>query len=153
MLDKKDVVRNPSVVGGAAGSHARSVTCQPCNTITYRRIVGRARLQDCPPGDAVTYKVPPTTEGLPFYSLWWGRTPLPRHDSCISVGDVSNVQLLASPDPTMCLLPKGWRVAFIETDLSADRHLCAEQTDQHGSCIACGYCFRKSTGNVVFRVD
>jgi len=63
-----------------------------------------------------------------------------------------NVELFASIDPTMPLPSKDWRIAFIETDERANGPLCAEQTGQHDSCLACGYCFRTTKGNVVFRV-
>jgi len=63
-----------------------------------------------------------------------------------------NVELLASTDPTMPLPPKGWRTAFIETDARATGMLCKEQTQQQETCLACGYCFRNSKGDVTFKV-
>ena len=65
---------------------------------------------------------------------------------------LDNVQVFASTDPTMPLPPDRWRVAFIETDPRATGVLCKEQTQQHESCLACGYCFREHAGNVVFKV-
>ncbi len=62
-----------------------------------------------------------------------------------------NVELLASTDSTMPLPPKGWRVAFVQSDPRASGLSCKEQSQQEASCLACGYCFRQSTGNVVFR--
>ena len=65
---------------------------------------------------------------------------------------LKNVQLFASTDPTMPVPPEGWRVAFIETDKRASGLPCSEQTEQYESCLACGYCFRETKGNVIFRV-
>ena len=66
--------------------------------------------------------------------------------------ELSNVQLMASTDRTMPLPPKGWRVAFIETDSRAHGMRCSEQTEEQESCLACGYCFRKDKGDVIFKV-
>jgi hypothetical protein len=65
---------------------------------------------------------------------------------------LSNVQLFASTDPTMPLPPEGWRVAFVDTDPRARGILCSKQTEEEDSCLACGYCFRQDTGDVIFRV-
>lgn len=63
-----------------------------------------------------------------------------------------NVQLFASTDPAMPLPPEGWRIAFIDVDPRADGLPCKEQSGDQESCLDCGYCFRKNTGNVVFKV-
>jgi len=65
---------------------------------------------------------------------------------------LSNVQLIASTDPSMPLPPAGWRVAFVEADARARGILCSKQTEEEASCLACGYCFRQNTGDVIFRV-
>ncbi len=62
-----------------------------------------------------------------------------------------NVELFASTDTTMPLPPKGWRVAFIEGDDRATGLACPHQEGQVASCLECGYCFRKKTGNVIFK--
>jgi hypothetical protein len=64
----------------------------------------------------------------------------------------SNVQLFASTDSTMPLPPEGWRRAFIEEDPRAEGMPCKEQQQKAASCLACGYCFRKQEGNVVFKI-
>ena len=43
---------------------------------------------------------------------------------------LDNVQVFGSVDPTTGMPPKGWRVAFINTDGRADGLLCPEQTGQ-----------------------
>lgn len=63
-----------------------------------------------------------------------------------------NVQLLASTDPDMPLPPADWRAAFIEIDPRASGMPCRHQQGQVESCLECGYCFRESEGNVVFKV-
>ena len=63
-----------------------------------------------------------------------------------------NVVLFASTDPTMPLPPEGWRVAFVDTDPRARGILCSKQTEEEDSCLACGYCFRRDSGDVIFRV-
>jgi len=65
---------------------------------------------------------------------------------------LEHVHLFASTDPTMPLPPRGWRIAFIETDSRSRGMMCKEQTDQEESCLACGYCFRRGHGDVVFRI-
>jgi len=63
-----------------------------------------------------------------------------------------NIQLFASTDYTMPLPPEGWRVAFIENDPRANGMPCKEQQEEAASCLTCGYCFRKKTGNVVLKI-
>ena len=65
---------------------------------------------------------------------------------------LSNVQVFASTDRSMPLPPEGWRVAFVDTDPRARGILCSNQTEEEDSCLACGYCFRQDTGDVIFRV-
>jgi hypothetical protein len=65
---------------------------------------------------------------------------------------LSNVQLIASTDPTMALPAEGWRVAFVDADPRARGILCSKQTEEEDSCLACGYCFRRESGDVIFRV-
>jgi len=66
--------------------------------------------------------------------------------------DLPNMQLLASTDPTMPLPPDGWRVAFVLTDPRARGMLCNFQGGEEDSCLACGYCFERDKGNVIFKV-
>jgi len=66
--------------------------------------------------------------------------------------DESNMNLLASTDPGMPLPPPGWRTAFIEGDPRATGMLCSHQEAKADSCLACGYCFRQKSGNVIFRI-
>jgi hypothetical protein len=63
-----------------------------------------------------------------------------------------NVTLFASVDPTMPDPPDGWRIAFVEGDPRANGLPCKEQHGQAVSCLECGYCFRASKGNVVFKI-
>ncbi|MBM4049590.1 MAG: hypothetical protein FJ279_31225 [Planctomycetes bacterium] len=65
---------------------------------------------------------------------------------------LENMQLMASTDPAMPLPPSGWRVGFVDADPRAQGMLCGEQTEQQESCLACGYCFQRSEGDVIFRV-
>ena len=66
--------------------------------------------------------------------------------------NLPNVELFASTDPTMPLPPEGWRVAFVDSDPHARGIPCSNQTKPEDSCLACGYCFRQDTGDVIFRV-
>lgn len=89
-------------------------------------------------------------------TLFWGytrswaapelREPLER------LRDQPNIQLFASVDPTMPLPPRGWRRAYVATDSRALGISCSRQIGQHGSCLVCGYCFRRRWGDVVFQV-
>ena len=63
-----------------------------------------------------------------------------------------NMELFASLDSSMPLPPEGWRRAFIENDPRAEGMPCKEQQQEADSCLACGYCFRRQKGNVVFKV-
>lgn len=65
--------------------------------------------------------------------------------------DLDNVQLFASTDPTMPLPGKDWRRAFLASDPRARGLLCRAQTEDQTVCLDCGYCFRRSRGDVVFR--
>jgi len=65
---------------------------------------------------------------------------------------LSNVRLLGSTDPTMPLPPEGWCVAFVDADPRVRGILCSKQTDEEDSWLACRYCFRKDTGEVIFRI-
>lgn len=66
---------------------------------------------------------------------------------------LKNVQLFASLDPTMAEAPPaGWRVAYLEHDPRARGLACPEQRGARSSCLACGYCFRRRAGDVIFRV-
>ena len=65
---------------------------------------------------------------------------------------LDNMELFLSTDPTMSLPPKGWRIAFIESDPRANGILCKEQTGEVESCLECGYCFKENRGDVVFKV-
>ncbi|MFC1735532.1 hypothetical protein ACFL1X_05405 [Candidatus Hydrogenedentota bacterium] len=63
-----------------------------------------------------------------------------------------NVQLFASLDPDMPHPPKDWRAAYVKTDKRAKGNPCSQQAGTKTSCLECGYCFRKKTGDVVFKV-
>ena len=52
----------------------------------------------------------------------------------------------------MPLPPKGWRAAYIIKDIRAQGRLCSQQTGSQESCLACGYCYRQTRGDVVFHV-
>lgn len=65
---------------------------------------------------------------------------------------LKNVELFASVDSDMPLPPEDWRVAFIEGDSRVSGLDCPHQQGQVASCLDCGYCFRKKTGNVVFQI-
>jgi hypothetical protein len=66
---------------------------------------------------------------------------------------LQNMQLFASMDVTIIEpAPEGWRVATIEPE-GRDRGMkCLEQVGKAADCQACGYCFRKTRGNVVFQI-
>lgn len=64
----------------------------------------------------------------------------------------NNMQIFASVDPTMPLPPAGWRIAFIEGDERAVGIHCPEQHGASTSCLSCGYCFRRQSGDVIFKV-
>jgi hypothetical protein len=66
--------------------------------------------------------------------------------------DLPNMQLIASTDATMPLPPEGWRVAFVLTDPRARGMFCNSQAGEEDSCLACGYCFDRDKGNVIFKV-
>ena len=63
-----------------------------------------------------------------------------------------NIQLFASVDPDMDLPPREWRRAYVNTDARAVGIACGKQIGEHGSCLACGLCFRRRWGDVVFKV-
>jgi hypothetical protein len=63
-----------------------------------------------------------------------------------------NMRLFASTDPGMPLPPPDWRMAFIETDPRAHGAPCRHQQGEVDSCLECGYCFRETAGNVVFKI-
>jgi hypothetical protein len=64
-----------------------------------------------------------------------------------------NIQIFASMDATIEEpAPEGWRVATIKPE-GRDRGMkCLEQVGTAADCQACGYCFRKTRGNVVFQI-
>jgi hypothetical protein len=64
-----------------------------------------------------------------------------------------NIQLFASMDVTIIEpAPEARRVATIEPE-GRDRGMkCLEQVGKAADCQACGYCFRKTRGNVVFQI-
>ena len=66
--------------------------------------------------------------------------------------DLGNVQLFASADPSMPLPPRGWRVAFVNTDSRAIGIPCSTQMQEKGNCQVCGYCVFRNFGNVIFKV-
>lgn len=72
-----------------------------------------------------------------------------------------NMQLFASiDDDTPELPPKGWRVAWLcDADSVSElilnlRHtlLCPEETGAQPNCEACGYCFKATSGDVIFQL-
>ena len=64
-----------------------------------------------------------------------------------------NMQLFASMDITIIEpAPEGWRVATIEPDPRYRGMKCLEQVGKMPDCQACGYCFRKTRGNVIFQL-
>lgn len=89
-------------------------------------------------------------------TLFWGYSRswtvphlLPALDRLRSL---PNVQIFASLDATMPSPPEGWRVAFVESDVRAYGLPCRQQHGQEASCLACGHCFRRNRGHVVFNV-
>jgi len=73
-------------------------------------------------------------------------------DPLIQLKALPNVELFASTDPTMPLPFPDWRGAFVNTDKRANGLLCRQQEGILSSCLTCGYCFRKKSGNVIFKV-
>lgn len=65
---------------------------------------------------------------------------------------LKNIQLFASVDSTMPDPPAHWRKAYIHTDSRAKGIHCPEQSGSLPSCLHCGYCFRKRTGDVIFQI-
>jgi hypothetical protein len=64
-----------------------------------------------------------------------------------------NMQLFASIDATIEEpAPEGWRVAIIDPDQRYQGMQCLEQIGKAADCQACGYCFWKTSGNVVFQL-
>lgn len=62
-----------------------------------------------------------------------------------------NVQLFASMDDSITESPPaGWRVAYISPDARFKGMKCLEQEGKMSDCKACGYCFKKTRGNVEF---
>ena len=64
---------------------------------------------------------------------------------------LENVQLFGSTDPTMCVPPSTWRVAFIADDPRANGITCKKQCEKAESCMDCGYCYQADSGNVIFK--
>ena len=64
---------------------------------------------------------------------------------------LKNFQLFFSVDPTMPLPPEG-RVAFIETDKRSNGIMCLEQTRKKNTCLECGYCYKNTKKNVIFKI-
>jgi hypothetical protein len=91
----------------------------------------------------------PQTRFWSYSRSWVVPELLPSLEQLRALG---NVEIFASTDPTMPLPSKGWRVAFIETDSRARGMRCSEQTEQQESCLACGYCFSRDKGDVIFKV-
>ncbi len=89
-----------------------------------------------------------------FYTRSW-RVPelLPWLEA---LRQLPNVQLIASVDPECEMPPEGWRRAWFDTDERAPRSgvaptvPCPEEVGKLPNCEACGYCFRKTRGDVVF---
>lgn len=65
---------------------------------------------------------------------------------------LANVQLFASVDATMPVPPSNWRAAYVADDSRANGLPCRQQHGQETSCLACGYCFRRQEGDVVFQI-
>ena len=84
------------------------------------------------------------------YTRSWAAAEL--REALKRLRDLPNMQLFASVDPTMPLPPEGWRVAFVLTDPRARGMLCNSQAGEENSCLACGYCFERDKGNVIFKV-
>ena len=64
-----------------------------------------------------------------------------------------NVQLFASTDESITETPpEGWRVSWIEGDPRVREHtfVCAAERGVKPDCLACGYCFCGTHGDVVF---
>lgn len=65
---------------------------------------------------------------------------------------LKNLQLFFSVDPTMPLPPEDGRIAFIETDKRANGITCLEQTGKRETCLKCGYCYKNTKKNVIFKI-
>lgn len=92
---------------------------------------------------------------FPRISFWaytrsWNVNSLTK--SLEMLRNLPNVQLFASTDPTMPLPSKRWRIAFIDQDSRAKGTICPSLTNEAITCLKCGYCFKKTKGNVVFKV-
>ena len=73
-------------------------------------------------------------------------------ESLADLRGFSNMHLIASTDPSTSLPPRGWRVAFLDSDPRAEGYRCHEDGSQKTSCLSCGYCFRSQEGNVILPV-
>lgn len=72
-------------------------------------------------------------------------------DALHGLNALPHVQIFASTDSTMDLPSGDWRIAFVDSDSRAKGLVCPEQQNKAASCMACGYCFRRARGHVVFR--
>lgn len=66
-----------------------------------------------------------------------------------------NIQVFASWDDTMPATPVGWRRSVVresiqKASVDAETLSCPEQDGRLPSCAACGYCFAKRPGGVLF---
>ena len=88
---------------------------------------------------------------------WWAYTRSWRVNELLpalrTLQKLPNVQLFASMDPTIRERPpKGWRVAWIDTDDRAQGYACPEQNGRKIDCVDCGYCFRGTRRDVTFAI-
>lgn len=89
-------------------------------------------------------------------TIFWSYTrswTIPELRSALDeLKSLPNVQLFASVDIVMPLPTEDWRIAFTDIDPRANGIICNTQNGEENSCVNCGYCFRQSKGNVIFKV-
>jgi hypothetical protein len=86
--------------------------------------------------------------------LFWGYTRswriLALLASLETLRSLPNVQLFASCDMESDAAPTGWRAAWLDADSRQSGLVCPEERGKVQNCQACGYCFRKQRGDVIF---
>ena len=84
------------------------------------------------------------------YTRSW-RLPSLRRE-LIKLKKMDNIEIFASTDPSIREpTPKGWRVAWVETDNRAEGVYCPHDKGNVENCEECGICYEDSNKNVIFK--